>query len=166
MSSAIQSVPRPRARKFDHSLALDLALKGLPYQDIANKFGVHVTSVKQALSKFQHILNDLQPGAVEAYRHRRTELFTMAEREMIASMVDPAKIAKASLNNIAYAFQQIHTARRLEEGKSTENKSVITAMIDAAHSSLYSASPKAKHVDKPQPIDSNVPDIMDREISS
>lgn len=56
---------------------------------------------------------------------------------MIASLADPEKLAKASLNNVAYAFQQVHTARRLEEGKSTENKSIITAMLDGAHDKLY-----------------------------
>ena len=86
--SRLTKIPRPGARKFDHSVALELALKGLPYQDIADKFGVHVTAVKQALSKFQHLLNDLQPGALDAYRQRRTDLFTLVEREMMCSLLD------------------------------------------------------------------------------
>ena len=133
--------PRPGGRKFDHSIALEYALRGLPYQAIADKFKVHVSTVKQALSKYQHLLNELQPGALQAYREKRADLFTVVEREMMASLVDPAAMAKASLNNRAYAFQQIHTARRLEEGKSTENKSILTAMLDAAYGTLHK-SPK------------------------
>lgn len=145
--AALPSIKTPRQRKFDYGMALELALKGLPYQDIADKFGVHVTSVKRALSTYQHLLNDLQPGALEAYRAKRTDLFTIVEREMMCSLLDPSAMAKASLNNRAYAFQQVHTARRLEEGKSTENRSIITAMLDGAHDKLYQRTPQ--HIDSP-----------------
>ena len=140
----------PRQRKFDHGAALELALQGWRYSDIATRFSVHESSVKQALSKYQHILSGLQHGELETYRKHRTELFTVTERELMASLTDPEKLAKASLNNVAYAFQQIHTARRLEEGKSTENKSIITAMLDGAHDKLY--KPVTQPVVSEQPI--------------
>jgi hypothetical protein len=130
----------PRQRKFDHGAALELAVQGWRYSDIATRFKVSESAVKGALAKYQHILKGLQHGELESYRKNRTELFTLTERELMGSLLDPDKIAKASLNNVAYAFQQIHTARRLEEGKSTENKSIITAMLDGAHDKLY---PKA-----------------------
>ena len=37
---------------------------------------------------------------------------------------DEEKLKKASLNNVAYAFNQIHTARRLEQGLSTGNVAI------------------------------------------
>lgn len=131
---------RPRKRKFDHGLALELACQGWRYADIAVRCKVTESSVKQALSKYQHILNDLQPGALEAYRAKRSDLMTAVERELMCSLVDPDRLAKASLNNVAYSFQQVHTARRLEEGKSTENKSIISAMLDGAHNKLFNTS--------------------------
>jgi hypothetical protein len=106
---------------------------------------VSESAVAQALAKYQHVLNGLQQGELEAYRKHRTELFTVTERQLMASLTDADKLAKASLNNVAYAFQQIHTARRLEEGKSTENKSIITAMLDGAHDKLYKSTPQ--HID-------------------
>lgn len=127
----------PRQRKFDHGAALELALQGWRYSDIATRFKVSESSIKNALAKYQHVLTGLQHGELESYRKNRTELFTLTERELMGSLLDPDKIAKASLNNVAYAFQQIHTARRLEEGKSTENKSIITAMLDGAHDKLF-----------------------------
>lgn len=127
----------PRQRKFDHGAALELALQGWRYSDIATRFKVSESSIKNALAKYQHVLTGLQHGELESYRKNRTELFTLTERELMGSLIDPDKIAKASLNNVAYAFQQIHTARRLEEGKSTENKSIITAMLDGAHDKLF-----------------------------
>lgn len=137
LSPSTGSTKLPRQRKFDHGAALELAIQGWRYSEIATRMKVTESSVAQALFKYQHLLNGLQHGELNAYRKNRTELFTITERELMGSLLDPDKIAKASLNNVAYAFQQVHTARRLEEGKSTENKSIITAMLDDAHNSLY-----------------------------
>ena len=52
------------------------------------------------------------------------ELLSAAEFELLRKLVDAGKIEKASLNNMAYAFSQIHTARRLEDGKTTSNVGV------------------------------------------
>ena len=46
------------------------------------------------------------------------------------------KVQKASLNNVAYAFSQIHTARRLEEDKSTSNQSVKVHNVTKASDSI------------------------------
>ncbi len=130
----------PRQRKFDHGAALELAVQGWRYSDIATRYKVSESAVKCALAKYQHLLNGLQNGELEHYRKQRTELLTLTERELMCSLLDPDKLAKASLNNAAYAFSQIHTARRLEEGKSTENKSIISAMLDSAHGKLFNTS--------------------------
>ena len=42
------------------------------------------------------------------------------ERVLIGNLLDPEKLKKASVNNLAYAFTQIHNAGRLEAGLSTE----------------------------------------------
>jgi len=147
----------PRQRKFDHGAALELALNGWRYSEIASRYAVSESAVAQALAKYQNLLNGLQNGELESYRKNRTELFTATERELMASLTHPDKLAKASLNNVAYAFQQIHTARRLEEGKSTENKSIITAMLDGAHDKLFTPVTQPV-VDNPPiiPVDSEV----------
>lgn len=139
--------PIPRQRKFDHSAALELAVQGWRYSEIAARYKVSESAVKQALAKYQHLLNDLQPGMIEAYRAKRSDLFTLVEQELMASLMDPQAMAKASLNNRAYAFQQIHTARRLEEEKSTANSSsVLHVLIEQQHSQLFS---KSKHSSTP-----------------
>jgi len=63
------------------------------------------------------------PEIIEQYQNSRANLLTSAELQMVQAMMDPESIAKASLNNRAYAFTQVHNARRLEEGKSTSNVS-------------------------------------------
>lgn len=142
----VSTRPVPRQRKFDHAGALELAVHGWRNSEIAQRYKVSESAVKQALSKYAHLLNDLQPGSLEAYRSKRNDLFTLVEREMMASLLDPAAISKASLNNRAYAFQQIHTARRLEEEKSTANSSaVLHVLIEQSHAKLFSKA------NKPQP---------------
>jgi hypothetical protein len=39
----------------------------------------------------------------------------------LSHLSDPAKLKKASLNNVAYSTGQLHNMLRLEEGKSTSN---------------------------------------------
>lgn len=138
-----KSLPAARAksRKFDYGIALELALKGWATQDIADKLKVTYPSVAAALRRYAPLLEQLQPGCLEAYRQQRTNLFTAVERELMTSLTDPAKMAKASLNNVAYAFQQVHTARRLEENRSTNNTAVLTRMIDSAYDTLHIDSP-------------------------
>jgi hypothetical protein len=46
------------------------------------------------------------------------------EWTLLRDMVDSDKRKRASLNNVAYAFQNIHNARRLESNQSTSNVAV------------------------------------------
>jgi len=48
------------------------------------------------------------------------------------------KLKKASINNVAYAFQNIHNAKRLESGQSTSNIGIsieakLAKALDKAH---------------------------------
>lgn len=143
--------PVPRQRKFDHGIALELACQGWRVSEIAKRCKVAESSVQQALAKYSHLLNELQPGALEAYRARRSDLLTLVERELMTSLLDPAAIAKSSLNNRAYAYTQVHTSRRLEEEKSTANSSaVLHVLIEQQHSQLFSKA-KLSHTPIVQP---------------
>jgi hypothetical protein len=63
-------------------------------------------------------------------------LLSAAEERLIASLVDEEAIEKASLNNRAYAFQQPHNARRLEQGKSNLNVGLLGRLVLAAEETL------------------------------
>lgn len=65
------------------------------------------------------------------YEGKRLQILNAAEMLILKEIFDRRKLQKASLNNLAYAFSQIHNARRLEEGKSTANIS-LREMIDYA----------------------------------
>ena len=69
---------------------------------------------------------------IDAYSNARAQLLGAVEHRLVASIVDPDKLEKASLNNVAYALTQVHTMRRLEQGQSTNNIAVLSQVISSA----------------------------------
>lgn len=107
----------------------------LSFAEIAKALGVPKSSVHAALQRLQKLVPD--PDVVRAYEEVRPTLLTAVEQRLIASLTDEAAIEKASLNNRAYAFQQVFNARRLEQGKSTENMALLSKLIESAHQTLF-----------------------------
>lgn len=115
-----ESPPERSTAPLDVNKAVELRLvRGLTYQEIADKLGVPKTTVFDRVSKILGLLDN--PELNKSYANNRVEALNAAERVIFANLTDPAKLEKASLNNVAYAFQQIHNARRLEAGLATEN---------------------------------------------
>jgi hypothetical protein len=135
-------------KRIDVAKALKLRVQGNTYEEIASVFGVTKGAVHAALNKFESFLTDAgQPGVLQAFQDNRGHLLTAIEMRLMRSMVDEEAISKATLNNRAYAFQQIHAARRLEEGKSTENVSVLGKLILSAEDNLGNTKGKASASD-------------------
>jgi len=65
------------------------------------------------------------PQANRAFAENQVNILQGTERVLIGNLLEPEKLKKASVNNLAYAFTQIHNARRLESGLSTENVDVL-----------------------------------------
>lgn len=99
----------------------------LTYQQIADKFGVTKQAIEQRLSAFKDKFGDSQE--IQLYDTNRNSLLTLAEKDLLTTMLDPSKLEKATINNLAYAFQQVFNARRLEEGKSTANLHGIYGLV-------------------------------------
>ena len=98
--------------------ALTLRLKNhLSYQDIADHLGVSKGGVYDALKPFIDALGD--PIAIKAFEDNEGGLISAAKMKMYTFITDDAVLKKASLNNLAYAYSQIDTVKRLEEGKAT-----------------------------------------------
>lgn len=111
--------PGPK-RTWDFKRALQLRLiKGLSYADIGKVFGVSEGAIIKGFNGYKEILAN--PQELTAYQENRGGLLTAIELRLAKELASPEKLEKASLNNTAYAFAQVHTARRLEEGKATEN---------------------------------------------
>jgi len=89
----------------------------LTYQEIADRYNVSPQAIHQRLQSLIRLIGDKE--VVEAYTDYRTSILTNIEKELISKLLDKNKLSKATINNIAYAFEKIHTARRLEEDKAT-----------------------------------------------
>jgi hypothetical protein len=75
---------------------------------------------------------------VDVYSNARAQLLNLAEERLVHTLLQPDKLEKASLNNVAYALTQVHTMRRLEQGQSTNNVAVLSQVIQSAKTRLVS----------------------------
>lgn len=120
MAYQLQQPGTRKNHKVDAAQALKMRLvKKMSYQEIGDKFGCDKSVVFRAIKRFENIIKE--PEEIEAYRQCRAELIDSAEMQVLEKMCNPETVAKASLNNAAYAFAQLHNAGRLERGKSTQN---------------------------------------------
>lgn len=102
--------------------------KGISRSEVARQFGVNVSS--PTLKRLAKIIPS--PEELDFYRNSRRNLLEATEGRLLDSLNDQGCVEKASLNNRAYAFQQVHNARRLEEGKSTGNVSYAVLVTEEA----------------------------------
>ncbi len=123
------------SRSISHKVNIAEALKlrlvnKLSYQTIADRYGVSKPAVFQALKRFLNIL--AEPDELEAYKNYKVDLLSSVELKLLERLVNDDVMEKASLNNIAYAFQNLFNANRLEAGKSTGNINIaeVNASID------------------------------------
>ena len=108
--------------KFDLSEAMKLRLKhGLSFGQLAVYYGIPKPTIHSKLRSLIRVLGDADLNRL--YAEQRAEVLNGTERLLISHLIDADKLKSATLNNVAYAFQQVHTARRLEEDLSTANVS-------------------------------------------
>ena len=106
-------------RKFDLSQAVKLRLKnGLTYEEIGDMFGVTKQTAHTNIQRFLKLLPTDEE--CENYNANKSKILSHLELKLIERMSDDDAIKDASLNNAAYAFQQINNANRLEKGLATD----------------------------------------------
>ena len=117
---------------------LELAAKDVNPQAIARATGLPVSTVRFHVKKHRKYLEAV--GQVDAFRDGRARILTGVELTLLQSMMEDRKLAKASVNNLAYAYRQVHDSRRLEEGLSTANTSstVRFTRVDVADRTVTS----------------------------
>lgn len=136
----LQPSLQPDSPRIDKLKAYQLrVVNKLTYSQIGAIFGVSESAASQCLRKVEAIIGD--PEVLQAQESVKTQLYQAAEHKLLASLLEPVKLEKASLNNVAYALTQVHMARRLEEGKSTENVNVLSKMIGRANEDLFGKTP-------------------------
>lgn len=112
-----------KKKKLDLSDALKLRLtKHWTYQEIGAKYDMSKQAVHDALKPFHDLIQD--PEAIQAYQANKAQILTSIEMELAKQLLDVDKLKAASLNNLAYSFQGVYNAGRLERGASTQNISI------------------------------------------
>ena len=132
-----------RSQDFNTAKALELRFKGLTYEQIGAALDPEQPYTPQTvqghLQRFQRFIEN--PQDITAFESSRSQLLSAMEFELLRSLADETCLSKASLNNRAYAFQQIFNARRLESGKSTENLGVLGKLVVEAAGEVFKKDP-------------------------
>ena len=119
MTDQLPAIPAPRSkgnpgipknvRKVDAAKALQLrVLKGMTNTEIAKVMDCHPDTVADALKRFECFLRDVDHGGLQAYQENKATLLNAVELTLLKALTDEDRLAKASLNNAAYAYQQGH----------------------------------------------------------
>jgi len=106
----------------------------LTYRQISDITGNTPGGVHRAYQNFLDAIGTSED--IDTYANARTQLLNATEERLLATVLDQDKLEKASLNNVAYALTQVHTMRRLEQGRSTSNVALLSQVISSAKSSL------------------------------
>ncbi len=157
--SATDSLPVPAKRgrplkgheKIDIPEALKLRLRGWTFEQLAERYHCHKSNVARALDTFTKLIPN--PEHRTAYQQSKADVLESVQLQMIASLLHPAKIQKATLGNMAYAASKLDEMIRLDRGQSTSNVNVLSAIIDTSHGQLFKkAAVPADPPDSPEVV--------------
>ncbi len=95
----------------------------------------------QAISKrIQGALSLVNGERLENYRKHKVQILECIEDKLLSELCNPARVKKATLGNVAYAFEKVHIARRLEAGESTQNLG-LHALVEKYERGEFPSSP-------------------------
>ena len=106
-----------------------LKAKGVRNREIAKMINCSPQNISRRLSKYiaqLELLTDAEK--MKAFVEKKSDILTATECHILDYLNNPKSLAKASINNLAYALQNVSTMNRLEQGKSTQNID-ISALI-------------------------------------
>lgn len=123
----------PTTSKYDFRKLFRLRYQNqLTLDEISELSGVPRSTLSMLYAEVDKFIKN--PEALTIYDCNKPQFLKSMEYTLLQEMMDEDKRKKASLNNVAYAFQQIHVARRLEEGLSTGNLAVnVEKTLQNAH---------------------------------
>jgi transcriptional regulator with XRE-family HTH domain len=122
VSATVSTPPKPPPLRE----LIGLRIQGLTNKAIGERFGV----TSQAISKrISGALAFLDGERLDNYRKFKVQILECIEDKLLSELCNPDRMKKATLGNIAYAFEKVHIARRLEAGESTQNLG-LHAMVE------------------------------------
>jgi len=125
-------------------------VSGLSFDKISAITGYAKPYIHRAYTEFKSLLKD--SDLTNVFNENRVNILSSIELNMLQDLGDEDKRKKASLNNVAYAFNQIHTARRLEEGKGTAGGVTVNIEIAYQEATDRSRDLRLKHAGSSETI--------------
>ena len=107
---------------------------GLSYAKIGKLQGVTAAAVHAALKHFEGMVGD--PATARTYREHEADILNGARQQLLANMLEPAKLAKADVGRLAFSFDKLFHAERLLRNQSTSNIGLRQAVVMEAHQQL------------------------------
>lgn len=107
---------------------LTMRQAAVPSSTIAAHLDVHVSSVNRCIERFSNVFKTLPE--IRDYREYRADILQALQLQTLKSLAQEDKHEKASVNQLAYSFEVLHKAERLEVGKSTENRALSFVKVD------------------------------------
>ena len=110
--------------------------KGMTFPEIGKVLGI---SKQGAHQRFRTLAQIFDPESIEAYERNKPSILSAVEKTLLMDILDPAKREKASLNNTAYALQQVYQANRTTRGLSssiTEHRQAYDIEISMVDSEI------------------------------
>lgn len=109
--------------------------KRMTYDQIADHFGCRKSAVARACRKLARLLPD--PEEVAAFRETKGDMLEATQYQLMATMLNQAKLRKATLNQTAFAFSKVSEQLHLERGESTANHAIFTKIVMSANERLF-----------------------------
>jgi hypothetical protein len=91
----------------------------MTYEDIGAKFGVTKQAVEQALRPFRDMMS--ANGSLQTFEGNYSKILSLGKFKLMEEIFKQDKLDKASINNLAYAFDKIAHHHNLETGKATQH---------------------------------------------
>lgn len=120
--------PLKKSYIVDVPLGVALRIKGLKFKTIAKYMGVPEKVLVETLIPYLE-----EDHHLELIDENKEDVLLSIQARLMAGFT-PEKIAKATVKDIAMALGIVYDKTRLEQGKSTENKSInLSGMISEIH---------------------------------
>lgn len=108
----------------------------LTYQAIADLHGVSKQYVYQLVRGVESLMGDPEQRA--AQEQVFPEAVESVRWKLLASLADEGKLSKAGTKDIALALEKTDKISRLERGKATDHRAILTKLITQNDDTLFS----------------------------
>ena len=115
ISSSIPPANRDRTYDTMDMIVMRLA-KGMSLRDIEKITGKSRTAISNRIRK---LVSMFDPESIAAFERHKPNVLSGVEKVLLQDLLDPQKRNDASLNNVAYAYNQVAMQNKLARGQAT-----------------------------------------------